>query len=163
MSSSDDGLNDILLEAVLRQKTRLVRFYVGWNNDPSYRVQGLALVHIAVLEEDAELLAGALAHGMSPDAFTDLGDTPLHILARKKKASFAVVEQLFQMLRRGGANMYARNAKGSTPLDTAHEYGNSALTSLMSDTRPTYMLKRDWSVFEQWHPTLPTPAVIKDM
>lgn len=159
--TSTDALGDLVRNAVLRQKNRLVQFYMGWNNHLDYRVQGLALVHIAILEEDNELLAGAITNGMSPNTPTDTRDTPLHILARKRKASRRSIEKLFNTLRESGANLYARNAKGSTPLDTAHEYGNAMLVSLMSGAKPTYVLKRDWSVFKHWHPALPTPAAMK--
>lgn len=159
---SADTMGDAILDAIFRQKTRLVRFYMSWGGNPEYRSQGLGLIHIAVLDNDPVLLETLLSHGFSPNFTTDSGDTALHILARRKKTSYTELTPLFHLLRNGGANLYARDSKGSTPIDVARAVGNSVFETLMGGVKPTYVRKKDWSLYKDWHPAVPAPEAIKD-
>lgn len=159
---SADAMSDAILDAIFRQKTRLVRYYMGWDGNPEYRSQGLGLIHIAVLENDSVLLETALGNGFSPNSATDSGDTALHILARRKKASYTEITPLFHILRKSGANLYARDAKGNTSMDIAKAMGNSVFETLMGGIKATYVRKKDWSLFKEWHPAVPEPEAIKE-
>lgn len=159
---SANAMGDAILDAIFRQKTRLVRFYMSWDGTPEYRSQGLGLIHIAVLENDPVLLETALSNGFSPNSITDSGDTALHILARRKKTSYTELTPLFHLLRNSGANLYARDSKGSTPMDVARAADNSVFETLMGGIKPTYVRKKDWSLFKEWHPAVPAPEAIKE-
>lgn len=113
LHSAQQKLNAALFAAIDRKHIPQIARLLQQGADCNAVRDGLSPIHIAVAQENPELVAFLLTHGASLDKTGPYGNTPLHEAALKSNEKKL---NIIEILIIGGANVNKQNELGQTPL-----------------------------------------------
>ena len=99
----------------------------------------LHLISSSRSSKGAMIAEMAITMGARPNARNYNWDTPSHIVAQNNNF------EVFRVLRNAGADFFAKNKDGKTPIDIANDNGFTDLAMAMQDAMLLKQLKRPYT------------------
>jgi hypothetical protein len=116
--------------AALENDVVAIQRHIDAGEDPNHAdAQGFAPLHFAAQQSAVEAANALLDAGADVDAKNKYGNTPLFLAV----ISFRGHGQMVTLLRNWGANPYAGNASGQTPVGLARLIANYPVAGFFAD------------------------------